>query len=116
MRHLHLDVDSDNHAPRIARHTARTWLERVECDDDTRIDVVLLVDEIVTEAVHHQATRISAEMNFDTGRLRIDVHDDRPATDSPARCAVAQIAPQVADGWGRDDSVGGSHTWVEFLC
>ena len=79
MRTLHLDVDSDLHAPRVLRHALRAWLEAVDCTDDTKFDVVLLVSELASDAVHKQATRVSAVMSFEHGRLRVDLDDDRPA-------------------------------------
>ena len=114
---LHLDVDSDAHAPRIVRHSLRAWLEPVDCTDETKLDVTLLVSELVADAVHGAATRISAGMAFDDGRLRIDVQDDRTRSGSDASpCPPEWFAERIADGWGRDIGARETSTWAEILC
>jgi anti-sigma regulatory factor (Ser/Thr protein kinase) len=116
VRTLHLDVDSDLHAPRVLRHAVRAWLEAVDCTDDTKFDIVLLVSELASDAVREQATRVSAVMSFEHGRLRVDLDDDRPAQTTVGHRGPRRLAEQIADDWGRDSAPTGTHTWAEILC
>ena len=125
MRSWRLDLDSDAHSPRLARRSLRSWLELVECDDETKVDVTILVSECVTLAVTNNATRISIRVVFDDGRLRIDVHaqhvedrarvvGDRPET--PSEAVMDRVAAAAAQTWARRADTHETHTWAEILC
>ena len=126
MRTWRLDLDSDAHAPRLARHSVRSWLELVACDDDTKADVVLVVSEFVTDAVATAASRVVVRIVFDEGRLRIDVHaehDQPTAATSGSRQLDTQSEPfgdrivtAVTDAWDRTSTPHGPHNWAEILC
>jgi anti-sigma regulatory factor (Ser/Thr protein kinase) len=117
MRTLQLDLDSDSDAPRLVRHTVRTWLDDIDCSDETRIDVTLLVNELVTEAVHNAASRIHSQIAFDTGRLRFDIRDDR-ATTAPRTTMLPLdlLAEQITVAWGRSTVDADTYTWGEVFC
>ena len=95
----------------------RAWLEPVDCTDETKLDVTLLVSELVTDAVHGAATRISAGTAFDDGRLAHRCprrpHQERQRC---VPCAPEWFAEQIADGWGRNTAHGATSTWAEILC
>ena len=117
MRTLQLDVDSDRHAPRLVRRTVRTWLDDIDCSDATRVDVTLLVNELVTEAVRGAARHIHSEMAFDAGRLRFDIRDDRATTTTrKAMLPLDLLAGQITDTWGRSTLDTDTHTWGEIFC
>ena len=127
MRTWRLDLDSDEHAPGLARHSLGSWLELVACDDDTKVDVIIVVSELVTHAVIGNAARISVRMVFDDGRLRVDVHarHDQPlthASDSPQEQGLSRqsltdrVADAVTDAWGRTCELDRTHSWAEILC
>jgi hypothetical protein len=127
MRTWRLDLDSDAHAPRLARHSLRSWLELVACDDDTKTDVTILVSEFVTDAVTSDAARVSVRMVFDDGRLRVDVHAqyDQPLTSISAneqprgtswQSLTDRVAEAATDAWGRACMPHETHSWAEILC
>ena len=101
MRTWRLDLDSDPHAPRLARHGVRDWLDLVACTDDTKTDVTILASDLVTHAVSSDAALIAIRAVFDDGRLRIDVHaqHDPTVTDITAdRPAHARPCNRSATG------------------
>jgi hypothetical protein len=126
VRTWRLDLDSDTHAPALARHSLRGWLRLVTCRDDTKIDVTILVSEFVTEAATSDATHVSISMIFDEGRLRIDVHarEEAPAGGggrTPIQTATGpsfadRIADIATDNWGRTRQPDTTHAWAEILC
>ena len=117
MRTLHLDVDSDAHAPRLVRHSLRAWLDAIDCTDETKLDVTLLVNELVTDAVHNAASRIHGQIAFDTGRLRFDIHDDRATTSTrTTMLPLDLLAEQITDAWGRSTHDTDTYTWGEIFC
>ena len=127
MRTWRLDLDPDPHAPRLARHSLRDWLDLVACTDDTKTDVTILASDLVTDAVTSDATRITIRAVFDDGRLRIDVHaqhdptvtditTERPADARPCESFSDRVTGAVADAWGRDCLAHETHTWADVLC
>ena len=121
-----LELDSDDNAPRLARRTARAWLELIPCDDGTKADIIVVVSEFVTHAVTDESTRIALEIVFDDGRLRIDVHGQpdqrRPPGRSEARHRgrtpnlTDRITDTVTDNWERRRTPHETHMWAEILC
>ena len=127
MRTWRLDLGSDPHAPRLARHSLRDWLDLVACTDDTKTDVTILVSDLVTQAVASDATHVTIRAVFDDGRLRIDVHaqhdptraditDKRPADARSDESFSDRVTAAVADAWGRDRLPHETHTWADVLC
>jgi hypothetical protein len=127
MRTWRLDLDSDDHAPRLARHSVRSWIDFVDCDDDKKIDIVLLVSEFVTQAVNTGAAQVSISVIFDDGRLRIDVRAEHPVAegqvggvdaneDTILRSFADRMADAATDTWGRRRQSHQTHTWAEILC
>jgi hypothetical protein len=126
MRSWRLDLDGDAHAARLARHSIRGWLDLVDCDEDTKIDITLVASELVSDTVSDEAARVSIRMLFDDGRLRIDVHAERdqPPTatgslklqDSACNSLTDRVISAATDSWGRTEMPHGTHTWAEILC
>ena len=124
MRTWRLDVDSDAHAPHLARHSLAIWLAHLDCTDNVRSDVILLASELVTNAVTTNATAVSIRVLFDDGRLRMDVHAqghneaDRPTTGpDPQRQSLSErVTDAVADNWGHRREPEGMILWAEVLC
>jgi hypothetical protein len=127
MRTWRLDLDSDAHAPRLARHSVRGWLEVVPCSDDTKVDVSIVVSELVTHAVTSGASSVSIRTVFDDGRLRIDVHAPHDAADagsvaggqvqrSTSQLLSDRMIEAATDAWGRTRTPDETHTWAEILC
>ena len=109
-------------APREARHALRDLLSTVACPEQVREDMLLVVSELVTNAVvHAQSDPIVVGM-FDDGRLRIEVHDDdrSPPIVTPvvgARMAASGYAwwRRSSDAWGWAPTESGKRVWVETL-
>jgi anti-sigma regulatory factor (Ser/Thr protein kinase) len=107
----------------LARRFVRQQLRESECDVDT---VVLLVSEVVTNAVLHARSdiRLSVELRGDVAR--VEVADSSPAAPRLHRFHVEsatgrglRLLDQLAIGWGVDpapahDGTGpGKVVWFE---
>ena len=100
---------SDRRAPREARHALRDFLATVACPEQLREDMLLVVSELVTNAVVHARSDPIVVAMFDDGRLRIEVYDDdrSPPTVTPRR------DPMAASGyvwWRRSPTRGDGPT------
>jgi len=119
MRTWRLELDCDLHAPWFARHALRSWLHLVTCSDETKLDITILVSELITDAVLADGQRVSLTVTFDDGRVRIDVHATgaapRPASTGDDTVS-SRIADAVTDTWARTSQHGVAHTWAELLC
>jgi anti-sigma regulatory factor (Ser/Thr protein kinase) len=126
LRTWRLDLDSDVHTARTARHSARSWLSIVDCREETKTDIIIVVSELVAHAAI-DSTRISLTIVFDDGRLRVDVHAQhhqtdtvtrgRPlAHDAPGETLTDRVVAAATDAWGRTRTPHGTHTWAEILC
>ena len=73
-----LRLDRFPSAAKAARDAVSEWLRRVPCDEDKIDSTVLLVSELVTNAVIHAGSAPLITAAFDDGWLRLEVHDDSP--------------------------------------
>jgi anti-sigma regulatory factor (Ser/Thr protein kinase) len=120
---LERSVDS----PRMARSSTQRWLVRAGCPPAFVADVILLVSEMVTNAVEHATStaRLCAELGAD--HLRLEVHDtsgaapavrdlDEERLDEPrARGGYGlRIVTMLADDWGWTSTPTGKSVWVEM--
>ena len=94
-------------APREARHALRDWLTTVSCPEQLRDDILLVVSELVTNAVVHARSDPIVVAMFDDGRLRIEVHDQ--ASGSPPIVTSSagpdggfgiRLVAALSDAWG----------------
>jgi anti-sigma regulatory factor (Ser/Thr protein kinase) len=112
--------DQSPDAPRAARRALADWLRRVPCDTATVEDVVLVVSELVTNAVVHARSAPLITAVFDDGRLRLEVHDDSaepPTMRPPLQDGFGlHIVSRLSDGWGWTPTDAGKQVWVETLC
>ena len=121
-----LDLDGDAQAPRFARNSARSWLDVIPCQDDTKVDIIIVVSEFVTEAVNAGAAHVSIGLLFDDGRLRVEVQarqaDTRKAVGVEQaetmsdRLLADHIANTATDIWRRTTALGHVDLWAEVLC
>ncbi|MGW2518532.1 ATP-binding protein [Streptomyces sp. NPDC001617] len=73
-----------------ARHRVRVHLTRLGCGDDTCETAVLLVSELVTNAIQHtRSTRVTCSVGVTEGAVRIEVRDQGED--------CAPVAPVQAD-------------------
>ncbi|MGW3987448.1 ATP-binding protein [Streptomyces sp. NPDC004830] len=111
----------------LARRALRDRLASWQVPDEVCADAVLLVSELVTNAVLHTlGERILCGVQLLTdARLRMEVHDgDRTGRGIPACCPGPDdeggrgllLVREVADAWGvvRSPLTGGNAVWASF--
>ena len=117
------DPDAVLHLPPVrssaaeARHFVAS--ELVGASPELVEDAVLLVDELVANALQHAGTPIDVTLRHEEGRVRIDVADRAnvlPSPRVPDREATGgrglQLVDRLADGgWGVDPSGVGKSVW-----
>ncbi|KUJ42568.1 hypothetical protein ADL25_14455 [Streptomyces sp. NRRL F-5122] len=110
-----LELPSHRSSVRVARHSVEAWLASRRLPAEIVGDAVLLVSELVTNAVIHTlSTRIlcGAQLVSDT-RLRLEVHDEdltgrdlprrRPGSDDECGRGLL-LVQEMAESWGADRS------------
>lgn len=121
---LRLTLEPSSSAPRQARRALGEWLEQSTCDVDQRGDLLLVISELVTNAVVHAGSQFEVVASFDEGRVRVEVHDSHQAPpveraaddgDGPGGWGL-RLVGEVADGWGWSPTSTGKFVWTEKLC
>ncbi len=118
-----IELDGDPDAPARGRHAVTEVLDRWGCDRSGREDLLLVVSELVTNAVVHGAEPIVVTVVRAPGRVRVEVTD--AATDSsPHSSRIRQdaeagrgldVVTQLAAAWGWRASPGrGKTVWAEL--
>ncbi|MFJ2113885.1 MULTISPECIES: ATP-binding protein [unclassified Streptomyces] len=113
-----------------ARRLTRDRLARWELDEETRDITVLIVSELVTNAIVHTAgNRVICEIRADRGRLRIAVEDQGYGPTGPQLHRTAESATEgeggrglflidsLCSGWGAHSTSGygpGRVVWAEL--
>lgn len=84
-------------------------------------DAVLMISELVTNAVRHAHTRLSIMVSIANQTLRVEVHDDDPTlpvASDPDQHATSgrglRIIDGLADHWGITPNTGGKVVWFEL--
>ena len=88
---------------------------------ETMDDALLVVSELVTNAVLHGEGQIELRMHFDGQRVTGDVTDEGTHFMPPQRAHAAgqigghgvYLVGRIANSWGRRE--GSSHVWFEIL-
>ena len=116
-----MDLPADRTAPSRARNfvaeTMRTW----ELPRSTIADAVLLVSELVTNALLHARSAPSVEVTRSQGRVRCVVSDDSPlaprrrryAADAATGRGIA-LVETLASRWGTEPDGTGKRVWFEL--
>ncbi|WP_066956559.1 ATP-binding protein [Streptomyces lushanensis] len=113
-----------------ARQLTRDRLTRWDMDEETRATAVLVVSELVTNAIVHAAgDRVVCEMREGGGRLRISVEDQGYGPTGPQLHDAAEdetegeggrglfLVDSLCSGWGAHDTSGygpGRVVWAEL--
>ena len=106
-------------APSVARHALRHWMDGLDCPDEFVEDAVLLVSEVVTNAVVHASSAPRLLVTVVGDRLRIEVHDMSRALPVMQASSAAiggrglRIVDQLADAWGTAMTSTGKVVWSE---
>ncbi|MFJ6676148.1 ATP-binding protein [Actinosynnema sp. NPDC091369] len=82
-------------------------------------DVVLVVSELVSNALRHTATIPVIRLVGDVRRLRIEVADGSPVLPRPRLSATVggwglQLVARLTTAWGADPDLGGKVVWCEM--
>ena len=119
-----IELDGDPDAPSRGRHAATAVLDSWGCEPDTREDLLLVVSELVTNAVVHGAEPIRVTMVRSRGRVRIEVTDGaagasphgnpRPPTTAETGRGLS-VVTRLAVAWGWRAAPGSGKTvWAEL--
>ena len=108
-----IELDGDPDAPSRGRHAATAVLESWGCGPDTREDLLLVVSELVTNAVVHGAEPIRVEVT--DGAAGVSPHGNpRPPTSAEAGRGLS-VVTRLALAWGWRASPGAGKTvWAEL--
>ena len=121
--HAHRTFAADERSVAKARAFAREMLENWDAGD-LADSVVLLVSELVTNAVVHAGTTARLELRLDTQSVRVEVEDLHPrrvlpmVVDAPADEAEdgrgLLITFSLASAWGVDYTAASKRVWLRF--
>jgi anti-sigma regulatory factor (Ser/Thr protein kinase) len=117
-----MELTAVPHASREARNAARVVLQGWAVPSPLVDDAILVISELVTNAVRHAGTASTLELQLgQTGeRLRISLTDDsdreprlrplRPAAEDGRGLAILAA---LSDRWGVEPRLGGKQVWWE---
>ncbi|HEX6755300.1 MAG TPA: ATP-binding protein [Mycobacteriales bacterium] len=118
-----IELDGDPDAPSRGRHAAERVLIAWGCEDPAREDLLLVVSELVTNAVLHGAEPIVVTLVRDFERVRVEVTDAAPDS-SPYSSRVTNesvagrglsVVTRLAAAWGwRADPGTHKTVWAEL--
>lgn len=95
MNKVVLELPARSTSPRAARQAVSKLLSDVGISDGAHDDALLVVSELVTNAVNHAGSSVEFEAVFDGRNLRLRVSDDDPATPRATPPTPGQVG-----GWG----------------
>lgn len=107
-------------AGRQARRTARGRLEGWQVPDETADDVLLVVSELVTNALSHALPAVCMHLTrLPCGTVRVEVADGGPCGFRPERDPDAcgrglALVAALATSYGRAACQAGALSWAEF--
>ena len=118
---LRLPLPADRTSPTLARAATREALGG-RLDPAELEQAVLVVSELVTNAVLHAGTPCELRLDLVDGRLRVGVRDGdtRPPvrrlspSDGVATGRGMRMLQAMGDGWGVDEDADGKVVWWEL--
>ena len=121
--HAHRTFAADERSVAKARAFAREMLESWDAGD-LADSIVLLVSELVTNAVVHAGTTARLELRLDPQSVRVEVEDLHPRRVLPMMVAEPSeeaeegrgllITFSLASAWGVDYTSGSKRVWLRF--
>jgi anti-sigma regulatory factor (Ser/Thr protein kinase) len=116
---LVVTVPRSNDASGVARDAMRRWLATWPSPGGLAAEVLLVLSELVTNAVIHAASTAYVTATLDHDRLRLEVHDRcfgppraRNGGDGPGGYGL-QFVATLADEWGWATTPTGTVVWTE---
>jgi anti-sigma regulatory factor (Ser/Thr protein kinase) len=116
-----MEFPADRTAPSGARRFVADTLDGWDVPRDVIADAVLLVSELVTNALLHARSAPSVELVRGDGRIRCVVVDDSPATPRRRRYANDAVTGRgialvetLAARWGTEPAGSGKSVWFEL--
>lgn len=121
---LRLELGRNHEAPALARAALREFCQQHEIVDGRQANILLLVSELVTNAVLHSdadiGTAICLVAQVDQGMVRIDINDHgagfTPRVRDPADIGRGYglfLVDRISSRWGVTDK-GGTTVWFEL--
>ncbi|MEW2497691.1 ATP-binding protein [Streptomyces nodosus] len=124
-----LELPAHRSSARVARRSVNAWLTAWRLPAEVISDAVLLVSELVTNAVIHtlSAHILCGVQRIADAGIRLEVHDqDVRGRDLPRSLPGAEdecgrglvLVREIADSWGVDRSAvtGGNAVWATLTC
>jgi anti-sigma regulatory factor (Ser/Thr protein kinase) len=115
-------TDSGN-SVRQAREVTARLLARWGCAGGCVDDAVLVVSEMVTNAVRHGRGRVRLRLHWADGHLRVEVRDASarlpkllPPSPTAERGRGLRIVSRLASRWGSARLRDGKVVWVDLEC
>jgi len=121
-RSVRLELTAVPHASREARNTARVVLQDWDVPSPLVDDALLVISELVTNAVRHAGTAGTLELELgQTGEcLRVSLADGSATAPRVRRPRTAaedgrgmRILAALSDRWGIEPHLGGKRVWWE---
>lgn len=114
-------MEIDSAAPSVARQTVREALAELNVTGNLAGDILLVVSELVSNAVEHGGGYDGLEIDHEDDQLTIRVYDRSPEPPEPRtpkpltpRSRGLQLVKAVAPDWGSEKCETGKYVWVRF--
>lgn len=114
-------MEIDSSAPSVARQTVRESLAKLGVTGNLAGDILVVVSELVSNAVEHGGGYDGLEIDHEGDQLTIRVYDrssslPRPRVPEPLtpRSRGLQLVNAVVPSWGSEKCEGGKYIWVRF--
>lgn len=105
---------------RAARHFTRDAMRRWGCGEDESDTVLLLLSEVVSNAILHARTELEVSVAVRPRRVRVEVVDGdtgpirrRTSTEDAQSGRGTELVEALAEAWGTDRLTSGKRVWFE---
>jgi anti-sigma regulatory factor (Ser/Thr protein kinase) len=116
-------LEDSTSAVRQAREVTSRALGQWHCASECVDDAVLIVSEMVTNAIRHGRGRVRLRLQWSAGYLRVEVRDASPllpkllpANPAAERGRGLRIVNRLASRWGSTRLREGKVVWVDLRC
>jgi anti-sigma regulatory factor (Ser/Thr protein kinase) len=104
---------------RVARNALRRWLDERRCTNVE--DALLVLSELVTNAMVHARTGCTIEVQHHDDVLRVEVRGPSPAPPTPGSARPndlggrgLRLVAAIAETWGWEPTAGGKRVWAQL--